>query len=59
MFGLLVPPQRPLQLAAAFERLIHDAPLRQRLGAAGREWAARNCWEESARALFNPRSESP
>lgn len=57
--GLLVPPQRPLQLAAAFERLIHDATLRRRLGAAGREWAARNCWKESARALFNPRGDVP
>ena len=52
--GLLVPPHRPAQLAAAFEKLIHDAPLRRRLGTAGRAWAARNCWKESAEALFNP-----
>jgi phosphatidylinositol alpha-1,6-mannosyltransferase len=52
--GLLVPPHRPAQLAAAFEKLIHDAALRRRLGAAGREWATRNCWKESAQALFNP-----
>lgn len=52
--GLLVPPQRPAQLAAAFEKLIHDPDLRHRLGAAGREWASRNCWRESAEALFNP-----
>jgi phosphatidylinositol alpha-1,6-mannosyltransferase len=52
--GLLVPPHRPIQLAAAFEKLIHDAELRKRLGAAGREWAMRNCWKESAEALFNP-----
>jgi len=52
--GLLVPPERPLQLAAAFEKLIHDPALRRRLGAAGREWAVRNCWRESAEALFNP-----
>lgn len=52
--GLLVPPERPAQLAAAFEKLIHDAELRKRLGAAGREWAMRNCWKESAEALFNP-----
>ena len=51
--GLLVPPQRPLQLAAAFEKLIHDPALRQKLGLAGREWALRNCWKESAAALFN------
>ena len=50
--GLLVPPHRPAQLAAAFEKLIHDAPLRRRLGTAGRAWAARNCWKESAEALF-------
>ena len=52
--GLLVPPHRPVQLAAAFEKLIHDGALRQKLGAAGREWAMRNCWKESAEALFNP-----
>ncbi len=52
--GLLVPPDRPLQLAAAFEKLVHDRDLRARLGAAGREWARRNCWKESAAALFNP-----
>lgn len=52
--GLLVPPHRPIQLAAAFDQLIHDAHLRHRLGAAGREWAQRNCWKQSAAALFNP-----
>ncbi|MDO8539154.1 MAG: glycosyltransferase family 4 protein [Opitutaceae bacterium] len=52
--GMLVPPDRPVQLAAAFEKLIHDPALREKLGAAGREWAARNCWRESAAALFNP-----
>ncbi|MEO5960990.1 MAG: glycosyltransferase family 4 protein [Opitutaceae bacterium] len=52
--GLLVPPHRPAQLAAAFEKLIHDPELRHLLGAAGREWATRNCWKESAEALFNP-----
>jgi glycosyltransferase involved in cell wall biosynthesis len=52
--GLLVPPERPAQLAAAFEKLIHDPHLRKKLGAAGRDWAARNCWKESAEALFNP-----
>jgi glycosyltransferase involved in cell wall biosynthesis len=50
--GLLVPPDRPGQLAAAFERLIHDEALRHRLGNAGREWAGRNCWKQSAEALF-------
>ena len=52
--GLLVPPHRPAQLAAAFEKLIHNAPLRRQLGAAGRAWATRNCWKESAEALFHP-----
>ncbi len=50
--GLLVPPHRPAQLAAAFERLIHDENLRHQLGEAGRAWAGRNCWEQSAEALF-------
>lgn len=52
--GLLVPPQRPAQLAAAFERLIYDETLRHRLGQAGRDWATRNRWENSAEALFRP-----
>lgn len=52
--GLLVPPHRPAQLAAAFEKLIHSPELRHQLGAAGREHAARNCWKESAAALFHP-----
>lgn len=51
--GLLVPPERPAQLAAAFEKLIHDPDLRARLGEAGRQWAKRNCWKRSADALFN------
>lgn len=52
--GILVPPEQPLQLAAAFEKLIHDPGLRAQLGAAGREWARRNCWKQSVAALFNP-----
>ncbi|HVU24456.1 MAG TPA: glycosyltransferase family 4 protein [Opitutus sp.] len=52
--GILVPPHRPAQLAAAFERLVFDEPLRRRLGDAGREWATRNCWTKSAEALFQP-----
>ncbi|HWZ93628.1 MAG TPA: glycosyltransferase family 4 protein [Opitutaceae bacterium] len=51
--GLLVPPDRPAQLTAAFERLITDPALRHRLGDAGREWAKRNCWRQSANLLFN------
>lgn len=57
--GLLVPPHRPAQLAAAFEKLIHNAPLRRQLGAAGRAWATRNCWKESAEALFHPVAADP
>jgi glycosyltransferase involved in cell wall biosynthesis len=34
--GLLVPPADPVALAAALERLVRDAALRQALGAAGR-----------------------
>jgi phosphatidyl-myo-inositol dimannoside synthase len=52
--GLLVPPNRPAQLAAAFEQLVFDEELRNRLGAAGRQWATRNCWIKSAEALFQP-----
>lgn len=52
--GLLVPPHRPAQLAAAFERLVFDPELRRRLGDAGRSWAQRNCWRQSAEALFRP-----
>lgn len=50
--GLLVPPDRPAQLAAAFEKLIHDPSLRRRLGEEGRRSATRNCWKRSAEALF-------
>lgn len=57
--GLLVPPDRPAQLAAAFERLVFDANLRHRLGEAGRAWAARNCWRQSAAALFPATAEQP
>jgi glycosyltransferase involved in cell wall biosynthesis len=51
--GLLIAPHRPIQLAAAFDKLIHDPALRAQLGAAGREWAMRNCWKQSAAALFS------
>jgi glycosyltransferase involved in cell wall biosynthesis len=52
--GLLVPPNHPAQLTAAFERLISDRTLRHRLGSAGLAWAKRNCWKYSANLLFNP-----
>ncbi len=51
--GLLVPPHRPAQLTAAFEKLIADASLRRQLGEAGRAWATRNCWTQSADTLFS------
>lgn len=50
--GLLVTPGRPVELAAAFEKLFHDAALRKMLGEAGRVWASRNRWEENASTLF-------
>jgi glycosyltransferase involved in cell wall biosynthesis len=37
--GLLVPPQNPTALAEALSSLIHDAPLREHMGQAGRQWA--------------------
>lgn len=51
--GLLVPPDRPEQLTAAFEMLLNDAPLRAKFGGAGPAWARRHCWRDSAEALFN------
>ncbi|MSU69724.1 MAG: glycosyltransferase family 1 protein [Opitutaceae bacterium] len=55
--GLLVPPHRPAQLTAAFEKLISDPALRARLGETGRVWARRNCWKQSAEALFSHHGE--
>ncbi|MDX2187532.1 MAG: glycosyltransferase family 4 protein [Opitutaceae bacterium] len=52
--GLLVKPNLPAQLAAAFEKLITDEGLRLRLGNAGRAFAKRNCWKQSADLLFHP-----
>lgn len=54
--GLLVPPDQPAALTAAFTRLLNDADLRARLGAAGREWAGRTSWRRSAELLFGPAS---
>ncbi|MFI5355835.1 MAG: glycosyltransferase family 4 protein [Opitutales bacterium] len=50
--GLLVAPERPADLTAAFARLIADPDLRRTLGQAGRLWARRNRWESSAALLF-------
>lgn len=51
--GLLVKPDDATGLTAAFARLITDSALRRQLGEAGREWARRNCWQASARSLFD------
>lgn len=52
--GLLVPPEKPAELTAAFARLIRDAKLRRELGEAGRAWARRQTWTDSAALLFPP-----
>lgn len=57
--GMLVPPDYPAQLTAAFERLISDRALRVRLGEAGRAWAKRNNWQNSASLLFSPVQATP
>lgn len=46
--GLLVPAGNPGALAAAALRLLDDPALRARLGAAGRQAAARHAWENLA-----------
>ena len=46
--GLLVPPNEPAALRAALLRLLDDAALRQRLGAAARERARRHFGREAA-----------
>jgi glycosyltransferase involved in cell wall biosynthesis len=46
--GLLVPPQDPVALRAAIDRLLADSDLRARLGAEGRMRVARTCgWEQT------------
>jgi phosphatidylinositol alpha-1,6-mannosyltransferase len=50
--GLLVPPEHPAQLSAAFEKLISDKSYRETLGTAGHAWARRTDWQQSARVLF-------
>ena len=50
--GLLVPPDHPAQLTAAFEKLISNPNLRRQLGEAGYDWARRTDWNKSARVLF-------
>ena len=48
--GLLVEPDADA-VAAAFERLISDAELRERLGREGREYARTQTWEDNARRV--------
>jgi glycosyltransferase involved in cell wall biosynthesis len=47
--GLLVPYGDDDRLAEALARVLEDAPLRARLEAAGRAWAARFTWPDCAR----------
>lgn len=50
--GLLVPPDNPDALTAAFARLIADPALRHRLGAAGQQRALSYTWDAAALTLF-------
>lgn len=51
--GLLVPPKAPAALSRALERLLNDAPLRERLGKNARAAIlASRSWEENAKALL-------
>ena len=49
--GLLVEPE-PAAVRDALERLLGDAGLRERMGAAGRVHAARTTWETNARQVL-------
>lgn len=51
--GLLVPPEDPSALTAAFARLITDPELRRRLGRAGQTRALAHTWDDSAATLFD------
>jgi len=57
--GLLVRPEDPAGLTAAFARLINDPALRQRLGQAGRARALSHTWDAAAHALFGPPPSNP
>ena len=47
--GLLVPTENPEALANAMQHLLTDAPLRKRLGEAGRKWAENFTWDRIAK----------
>jgi len=49
--GFLVPPCDAGAVAGTVMRLLDDPPLRARMGAAARLWAAAHPWERSAQAL--------
>ncbi|GAA1059036.1 glycosyltransferase family 4 protein [Agromyces bracchium] len=49
--GLLVPPDDPVELAAAIRRLLDDPELRRRVGRAGRDWATSHDWAWAWRRL--------
>ena len=50
--GLLVSPDEPDALTAAFARLINDPDLRGRLGTAGNRRARSRTWQDNALTLF-------
>ncbi|MBI2515726.1 MAG: glycosyltransferase family 4 protein [Opitutae bacterium] len=50
--GLLVSPDDPAALTAAFARLIADPELRRRFGSAGRQRALAHTWQDNALTLF-------
>lgn len=50
--GILVRPEDPAALTAAFARLIQETELRRRLGEAGRIRATAHTWDDAARTLF-------
>jgi type III pantothenate kinase len=51
--GVLVPPGDPSELRTALERLLRDAPLRERLGRAARERVRACCsWDAATDATL-------
>ncbi len=50
--GFLISPDDPAALTEALGKLLTDAPLRHRMGDAGRAWARRTTWTHAATALF-------
>ena len=57
--GFLIAPHQPSALTEAFRKLIEDAPLRRRMGEAGRTWARHNTWDRAATLLFQPDNDAP